>query len=107
MKIVTLSIIAAMTAGVGSVSATERLTDAEYLVLGRCAGLAAGLDEDAASWRAAFRAGAQGRATMAQDQAKQQHDDARRVARRADGERRAQLTDELQGRCAAFAPSGS
>jgi len=102
MKIITLSIVAALTMGAGSVAAADRLSDAEYLVLGRCAGLAAGLDHDADTWRAAFRAGGQSRSTMAADQARRHHDEARRLARRADDARRAELVEELQGRCAAF-----
>ncbi|MFN3815067.1 hypothetical protein [Brevundimonas sp.] len=107
MKIVTLSFVAALAAGVGSVSATERLSDAEYLALGRCAGLAAGLDQNADNWRAAFRAGAHGRSTMARDEGDRHHDEARRSARRSDEVRRRQLAAELQGRCAAFAPTPS
>lgn len=107
MKIITISIVSALTMGVGAVSAAERLSDAEYLALGHCAGLAAGLEQDSEAWRGAFRAGAQGRSPMAQDQAQRRHDEARRTARRANETRRAQLVEELGGRCAAFAPSAS
>ena len=53
MKIITLSIVAALALGAGAASAAERLSDAQYVALGRCAGIAEGLNQDAETWDAA------------------------------------------------------
>lgn len=107
MKIIAVSIIAAVSVSAGAVSAAERLTDAQYVALGRCAGLAEGLNQQSGLWNDAFRDADRGRSPTARSRATEQQDAARRSARRADDHVRGQLTEELNGRCAALAPSAS
>ena len=107
MKIITISIVAALSLGAGAVSAAERLSDAQYVALGRCAGIAAGLNQDADAWRDGFRDAERGRSALARSRASERHDAARRSARRADEHGRSRLVEELGGQCAALSPSQS
>jgi hypothetical protein len=107
MKIITLSIVAALALGAGAASAAERLSDAQYVALGRCAGIAEGLNQDAETWDAVLRDAERGRSTLARSRASEEHAAARRSARRADEHSRDRLAEELTGQCAAIAPSQS
>jgi hypothetical protein len=107
MKIITLSIVAALSLGAGAVSAAERLNDAQYVALGRCAGLAEGLNQNADAWNAAFRGADRGRSTLARSRATERHDSARRSVRQADDHGRSLLAEELGDQCAVLAPSQS
>ena len=107
MKVITLSIVAALGLSAGAVSASERMTDAQYVALGRCAGIAEGLDQDADTWGAVFRDAERGRSTLARSRASERHDAAQRSARRADEHGRNRLAEELGGPCAALVPAES
>ena len=103
MKIITLSIVAAQSLSAGAVSAAERLSDAQFVALGRCAGIAVGLNQNADDWDTVFRDTGRGRSTMARSRASERYDAARRSVRRADEHGRNRLAEELSGQCAALA----
>ena len=107
MKIFTLSIVAALGLSAGAVAAAERLSDAQYVALGRCAGIAEGLNQEVDAWDAVFRDADRGRSTLARSRASDRREAAQRSARRADEHGRNRLAEELSGQCAALAPSQS
>lgn len=89
----------------GAVSASDRITDSEYLVLSRCAGLAQALDQDSEAWTQRLRDARSGRSPQMRDRAEVERNQAQRSARRADESRKAEFVQEIQVRCAAFTPT--
>ncbi len=89
----------------GAASASDRLSDAEYIAVSRCAGFAAGLDQDADAWRAQVRTAERGRSTLAQSHARTAYDNARRSVTRANDRGKADIRSDFEQTCAAWAPS--
>lgn len=89
-------------AAAGSVQASQRMTNVQYVQTGRCAGLAAGGGQDATAFDTALRDNRSGRhgGTLASAQSARR--EAQREIRRADGETRERLAAELSQACAAL-----
>lgn len=102
-----ISAIALSSICAGAASANERISDAQYIALSRCVGIAQALDQDGDAWAQRQREARAGRSVLVQDRADAEENQARRSARRADDRRQAELAEELQGRCASLAPRAS
>lgn len=100
MKHVVFALLVASFAG--SASATEKVSDVDYMRAARCRGLAAGLPGvvDAQALDAFMKAERRARAPYVLDRATQEQDRARREARSED--RKERLTAELTGACQAY-----
>lgn len=105
MKSLAAAAIAIVVGVSGAASASDRLSDAEYIALSRCAGFAAGLDQDADAWRAQLRTAERGRSALAQSHARTAHDNARRSVNRANERGKADIRSDFEQTCAAWAPT--
>lgn len=96
-----------LTAGVLAASqanaADSRLTDVGFINAARCAGLAQGLNQDAAAYDRAMDAGSAQREPLALTMAQSAHADAAGVARHG-SYWRARAQADLQTRCPAYLP---
>lgn len=107
MRILTTAVlIAASVASVATASYAEtaRFTDAQFIKVSRCRGLAGSptLGGDKAAYDAVIKVQRQGRDTYIRDRADQARSAAEHQARNAgDGEKQA-LAEELNGACAAM-----
>lgn len=91
---------------VGAASANDRVSDAQYIAMARCVGIAQALDQDGDAWAQRQREARAGRSVLVQDRADAEESRARRSVRRADDRHKAELAEELQDRCAALASAG-
>lgn len=103
MKKIIISVIAGSIVSVGAASADDRISDAQYIALSRCAGLAQALDQGGDAWAERLRETRTGRSMLVQERAREQENQARRSVRRADDRRKAELAEELHGRCVRLA----
>ena len=105
MKFAAFALIAA-TLAAGSASATESMTDLQYIKVNRCKGLATTLSTavDPAAIEAFIKADRGTRMPYVQERASNEFQRARREARSED--RRARLTAELNGPCQALRTGG-
>lgn len=97
-----LSIALAAAAAGTSVSASERLSDQDYLQLARCIGWTQGADEDAAPLQEKLREATRGRTGAIRDRANTRRRDASVQMRMSKDEARVALQAERTKRCAAF-----
>lgn len=106
MKVATLALITAALAA-GSASATENMTDLQYLKANRCKGLATTLSTvvDPAAIEAFIKADRGARMPFIQERATNEFQRAKREARSED--RKARLTAELTGSCQALMTGGA
>ena len=106
MKFAALALVA-VTLSAGSASATERVTDLDYLKASRCKGLATRLPGvvDPAAIEAFLKAAPGARLPIILERANDEFERARREARSED--RKERLTAELAGACQAVVASGS
>jgi hypothetical protein len=96
-----------MTFGVAVASAataSERITDLDYLKANRCKGLAASLGGDTASLDALIKTQGRGRADAVMQRADEELSKAKREAGKSDLKDR--LTAELNGACVAYMGGG-
>ena len=100
MRLLLAATIAAVTL-VGPVQAADRMTDAQYTQMGRCAGLAAAAGQDATPMTQALRDDRAGRRGTVLSRAQSNRQNARLEFQRANAEGRARLTAELAQGCAA------
>jgi hypothetical protein len=106
MKFAAFALTAA-TLAAGSASATESMTDLQYIKANRCKGLATTLSTavDPAAIEAFIKADRRTRMPYVQERAGNEFQRARREARSED--RRARLTAELTGPCQALMATGA
>ena len=106
MKFAAFAMIAA-TLGAVSASATESMTDLQYIKANRCKGLATTLSTtvDPAAIEAFIKSDRGSRMPYVQERASNEFQRARREARSED--RRARLTAELTGPCQALMTGGT
>ena len=100
-------VLAAVTLAASSASATENMTDLQYLRANRCKGLATtlGTVADPAAIDAFIKADRGARMPFIQDRAINEFQRAKREARGED--RKERLTAELTGACRAFMATGT
>jgi hypothetical protein len=93
---------AAVLSVAGAASASDRITDAQYLKASRCKGLATGITGvvDAAQIDAYLKQAKGARSPILMDRADAEFDRAKREARSGAGKER--LTAELTGTCSAY-----
>lgn len=95
MRLYAATLAAAMAALVaGSAVASERVSDARFVQMARCAGLTEGSGQDAGALKAALRANARGRSDHIRERATIARNEAAAAIRSASGEALAQLTAE-------------
>lgn len=97
MKTAILLVLASLAAA-GSAAAGERLTDAAYLRVARCNGLAVGAGVDDSALKATFKDAERFRTPAALGRGQQIFTDAKRVGAR----NKTQAQAELEGACMAY-----
>jgi hypothetical protein len=101
MKTLAIALAAAGLFAAGSASATDRISDAAYLAIARCDGLAKTapgvIDEQAID--ALYKGASAGRQAFVEDRAQEAFDAGKRAGRTASKEK---STAELSGTCAAL-----
>jgi hypothetical protein len=104
MRILT-GIIILFAAGATAASAQPKVSDSQYMLASRCAGLASSANiggTDAASFNSWLKSNSEGRPTFVTERAEQMRTTARSQANRASGLEKQQLSSELNGACATF-----
>ncbi len=106
MKFAAIALAVAAVAA-GSASASEKVTDVDYMKAGRCKGLATGLSGvvDPSALDAFMKAERGARAPYVVERADSEFQRARREAKSAD--RKDRLTAELTGACQAYLATGA
>ena len=101
MKLAVITLAAASLFTVGAASASDRITDAEYLKAARCKGLATSITGvvDAQSIAAFLKSASVQRSSYVMDRADQEFDKGKRDGRLGDKTR---ATAELTGACQAY-----
>ena len=102
MRLLTGTLIAAALLGTAASAQPTLVADTQYMEASRCRGLAEPLGADTASLDAFLKAQSATRASYVLDRADQMRQDAKRQARRAQGDVKARLTAEWTGICANY-----
>lgn len=104
MRVLTLAIAAVATlASATLASASDRVSDSEYLKAARCTGLAQGANQGAQGFEAYLKAQGKGRQSAIADRAERIRDKARHAASIANDTQKGVFSEELSGACAAYA----